>query len=535
MKPDLKKEYLNWKLREFLKSAVVFAILAICLFLLIQPQEANATDVTIDGKVKHVDLQPSLVVGQSNTGTNYLPVKTTTDGGIVINQNTVVDPANSSVINLAAGATYVGAWVPDLNYTAVQYSLRADQNCLIYIEQSSNGGVSTVISDPFAFYTSKGNSSNTVQLTGTDYRIRVTNVGKAATTYFELQAIKVPFLQSLPRSLDFNGNLRTSVYGIVDPTGFVNRSTPHGELLVSPIYRLVGSSFAHASLDPNFWTATLGTGGSAVTATGELVLSTGTTANNATSVKTISSARHVAGTANKFHSSFRFPDSGLTANNTRIWGALDLTLANGAFFQIINGAFSIVTRNGGVDTVVPNGSFNGELGITVTESADNTEFDILYLVDGVWFYINGQLLHHVSALSGAWAADMSLYTYISNTNTGGSTTNVTIICRHAVISRLGSPTTQPKDNFLQRVGIDISATLKLGAGNLHGVVLSGITNNAVVTIYDNTTATGTIKWTSGTLTANGLPFEIDLKDIPFSVGLTVSITGANLNVLTMYE
>jgi len=103
------------------------------------------------------------------------------------------------------------------------------------------------------------------------------------------------------------------------------------------------------------------------------------------------------------------------------------------------------------------------------------------------------------------------------------------------ISRLGSPLTQPKASFQQRAGIDITASLKLGAGNLHGIIISGVANNAVVTLYDNTTAAGTIIWTSGPLGANVLPFMLDMKGIPFSTGLSIGLTGANLNTLVMYE
>jgi len=45
--------------------------------------------------------------------------------------------------------------------------------------------------------------------------------------------------------------------------------------------------------------------------------------------------------------------------------------------------------------------------------------------------------------------------------------------------------------------------------------LSGVSNNAVITLYDNITNAGTIIWSSGTMGANAVPFPVDFKGIPF--------------------
>lgn len=501
---------------------------------ILRPLAGHGTIVEVDDFITTYDdaiLTKSVLTGQSTLDGAFVNVKTTSDGGLVVNQNTVVDPLSSTTVNLAAGATFSGPWVSDLNYTAVQYIVKASQNLLVYVDQSPDG-VNPDISDVFESYTSEGGTGNTIQLVASYYRIRVTNVGLVATTFLRLQVIQVPFLPSLPRSLDLDGNLKVSIYdGITDESGFTAKNTPHGELISVPTFRLTGSSFGHTVLDSNIWSSVTGTGGTNTIVGGELVMSTGTTANNAVSVATVKAGRFVGGTANSLHFLVRLSDSGATANNTRRGGAYNAT--NGVFFTVVNGLFSLVTRLNSVDTYINNGSFNGDLGVTVALTNQLTDFGILYTVDTIWFFMGGQLLHKASFPTSNWSSVYSLPITFENINTGGSTTNVSMNVRNATIQRYGSHQTEPISFFQQ--GLTAGVTLKYGAGNMQGIVLSGITNNSVVTFYDNTAASGTVIWTSGALTSNGLPFFIDMKGIQFSTGLTIAITGAALNVLTMYE
>ncbi|HET8688158.1 MAG TPA: hypothetical protein VFM18_16105, partial [Methanosarcina sp.] len=402
---------------------------------------------------------------------------------------------------------------------------------LVYVEQSQDG-VNWDISDPFEFYTSEGGTGNTVQLVSSYHRIRAVNIGTATTTFIRLQTINVPFLPSLPRSLDQDGNLKTTILeGITDESGFTSINSPDGEIITAPSYQLVGDTFAFPSLDTNFWTASTGTGGTASITNAELVISTGTTANNAVSVTSTVSARYISGSSNKFHVQARFADAGTATNNTRRGGAYNST--SGAFFTFINGVFCLDTRLNSVDTAVCNGSFNGELGASVTFDANLHDYYITYSPQKVWFYVDGKLLHTSNFLTANWTSSYNLPITFENINTGGSTTNVSMIVRNAHIHRMGLALSQPKSYFQQ--GLTAGVTLKNGAGNLHSVILSGITNNSVLTLYDNTAASGTVIWTSGPLTSNGLPFAIPIEGIPFSNGLTISITGAALNALIIYE
>ena len=477
------------------------------------------------------NLLRTIITGQKTDGTGLMDVKTTSDGGLCTNQNITVDASNSSVANLAAGATFTGPSTADLNYSAIQYSFKSDQNCTVYIEQSPDG-TNWDISDPFDYHTGGNGAANTAQLVSSFYRFRVTNVGFATTTFLRLQVVQVPFLSPLPRSLDEDGHLKVSIYsGLSDDSGFRSNNTPHGELLAVTTYRLIGSTFQLAALDSNFWTPSIGTGGTTPVADGELTLNTGTTANNAVSVVSTDSARYIGGTSNRMHSLIRLPDGNTATNNTRRWGIYDAN--HGAFFQVVNGVFSVGTRLNGTDTLVSNGSFNGVEGLTITLGALLLECDIVYSVDEVWFYLGERVLHSSVFHTANWTASYTLPLTLENTNTGGSTIDVALICRHSCVSRQGNPATQPRGVFQQ--GTTAGITMKTGAGNLDAVAISGVVNNSVVTLYDNTAASGKVIWTSGAMSNNTFPFDVPMGKITFSIGLTLVISGAACNALVKYE
>jgi hypothetical protein len=67
------------------------------------------------------------------------------------------------------------------------------------------------------------------------------------------------------------------------------------------------------------------------------------------------------------------------------------------------------------------------------------------------------------------------------------------------------------------------------------MLVSGVVNNSVITLYDNTAASGTILWASGAMGAQTLPFGVDLHQVNFFTGLTLAITAANSTVTVVYE
>jgi hypothetical protein len=123
---------------------------------------------------------------------------------------------------------------------------------------------------------------------------------------------------------------------------------------------------------------------------------------------------------------------------------------------------------------------------------------------------------------------------ITSENTAAGVTSGTIECWNAIIMRLGKSETTSKSTY--QAGTTAGLTLKLGSGVVHSILVSGVTNNSVITIYDNTTPLATaILWSSGAMAANTVPFQINTRDMPFYNGLSLDITGANANVTVIYE
>lgn len=481
--------------------------------------EADVEPTVLDDAL----LTKSIITGRDRLG-NFVDVKTTTDGGMSISQNVLVDASNSSTINLATGASFTGAAVANTDFSAIQYMLFADQNCVVDVEQSLDGTNWDIV-DTFEFYAVDTGIGNPVQLVGTYYRLVVTNVGDLTTTMFRLQTLQVPFLPTLPRSLDQHGNLKVSVYGVTDESGFASRNAPSGEILISPIFKLIGASFTESTLDTAFWTSSLGTGGAVAVINAILTLNTGTTANNTVSTATLRVARYTGGQSNKFTTHLRLSDSGTTANNTRQWGVF--TATSGTFFQVSNGIFSLVTRLNSVDTLISNGSLNGNLGIKYIPTSNMTKYEILYNPSSIWFYINDVLAHTSMFPTTSWSSTHHLPITYQNTNTGGSVTNVALETRGGIVSKMGVPQVQPV--FSHIAGAQ-TIVLKRGAGSLHGVVINSNTGSSI-TLYDNVTSTGSI---IAVINPNSV-VTLDYKGISFSIGLTVVTTGATIDCTVLYD
>ena len=102
---------------------------------------------------------------------------------------------------------------------------------------------------------------------------------------------------------------------------------------------------------------------------------------------------------------------------------------------------------------------------------------------------------------------MSVQLRISNTNSGGSSTNVSLKVWNASIFRLGNSKQRP--NYIN-INTNSTNVLKRSSGTLKRVVIntSGGTNNTL-TLYDNTSAAAPVIATINT-TAKGGAFEFDL-------------------------
>ena len=164
-------------------------------------------------------------------------------------------------------------------------------------------------------------------------------------------------------------------------------------------------------------------------------------------------------------------------------------------------------------------------------------YEIYWTNSKIYFVVGNDILHTFSASTAPWCNTMNHYLYMDNVNSG-NTSAVNLYCRNAAISRLGPLQSQPASYY--QSGTTAGQILKYGAGNLHQLNISGITNGSIVTLYDNTSATGTIIYSSGTMSiivnqSNNLPISLDFKGAPFFNGLTLVISGANSNATVIYE
>jgi hypothetical protein len=160
-------------------------------------------------------------------------------------------------------------------------------------------------------------------------------------------------------------------------------------------------------------------------------------------------------------------------------------------------------------------------------------WEIYYNNSSVWFAIDGVLVHTISSATTTYSNTLNLPIRTENINSGDSITNVTMEIRVATIYRLGNLETQPTSKY--QAGTTAGVICKYGAGNLRGIIISGVVNNAQVDLYDNTAASGTLLWSSGAMTNQTVPFDLQFQSMTFSTGLTMVVSAANCNALVIYE
>lgn len=289
---------------------------------------------------------------------------------------------------------------------------------------------------------------------------------------------------------------------------------------VEPV-RLVGTAFSGTTKDTNFWTETV-TGTGSVTQAGDITLATGTTADSTTKYETNLMARKVTGAPNQFRFVGRLVTA-TQANNLRRCGAYGQN--NGFFFQVNGTTFGVGVRKGGVDTIVNSGSFNGNLGASVTMGTTFRRLVIDYDHLSAKFFLNGELLHTITAATASLTETLNLPITMENNNLNGNTTDNSFEILFAVIVRLGRLETENNYKYL---AANATTVCKYGAGRL--VRVSNADNAGSVTFYDNTSAAGTVIAVVDTAKVLGT-LELGL---PFSNGLTAVVSGG-AKIILIYE
>lgn len=320
---------------------------------------------------------------------------------------------------------------------------------------------------------------------------------------------------------------------ILDSWGDAIGATIVDELMVAEKTRLVGGIFNGTTPDTNFYTTTLVGNGTANITNSVLNLATTIDSNSSAMVMTKSKARYYGGNMNQLRLVARIGDLGQT-NNTRMIGVTeDSTLANSVYIQLNGTTFSIVAKTNGLpDIKIDNGQFNGDVS-TFNLTTNFYTFEFLYTTKKIQIYVDGILLHTLIQTTNPICGTRHLRAFMKNTNTGiGSITNMYV--ESLTISTWGKNKTQPK--YLLLEGLNAGILLKTGIGALHTINLSGVQNNANVTLYDGTSTAGIKIYTTGTMGAQTTPLNIIFNDgINFENGLFVTITGANCNAQIIYE
>jgi hypothetical protein len=398
---------------------------------------------------------------------------------VAIDQNVKAAPGNCSAVNLAAGATFTGAWESTLNCAGIQVNLTTTQNCTIYVDQSQDGMV-VDYTNTYMYYYSIGGIGFTVQATGSFFRIRVTNTGSAVTTTFRLQSVLCPVVEALPQALTQHGFLKVSTQEMsMTPFGTNVKQSPTGALRADGVVRLIGACFSGAVLDGNFWaTSGVAGGATATVGSGQLTLATGGIANGAITINSQRVARYLSGSPNYIRAIVRCPAQlGLCV---RTWGANDAN--NGYYFSYDGSTLSVVSRKSTVSTPVNSGSFNGTLGATYTLDANVHTYEIYWTNSKAWFFVDNELLHTINASVTTAVDDTNLKIGMNITNSGGNINNNTLEIRVISINRQGVAQSRPQWRY--QSGPVGATVLKYGPGTLHRVTINRKTGTTV-TLYDS--------------------------------------------------
>ena len=231
-------------------------------------------------------------------------------------QHVSADANNSSTANLNSGNSYTftGAGTSTLGVAGIQVTLKADQDCFVYVEQSPDN-VYWDISDLFRYLNANGNFGVTVQAVNAYYRVRVLTASLTTNT-FRLNTCLCPLVEAVPRALDHNQNLR--IAAPVDGYGFEAENTPMGEQRFVTLCKLAGTKFEGTTVDSNFWNTQNYNSSSITQANSEVTLASGTNSLADSIFSSVRRAGYIASNAMRFRAGVQLV-AGQT-NNTRQWG-----------------------------------------------------------------------------------------------------------------------------------------------------------------------------------------------------------------------
>lgn len=310
--------------------------------------------------------------------------------------------------------------------------------------------------------------------------------------------------------------------------GFGAIVSPGGQLQTAEQTHLAGESFGGAALNTLKWNIDLvGTGSQSATGNGELTLDTGVTANSAVEVDSIDVARFIPASYNSSHHAVTIPDgASYAANNSRKWGAFNATSAtcNGVYFELDGGVWYIAHCLAGTATRVAQSSWNGPGVLAFPDNSVTANvYEIEYNAGAVTYRVNGAVMHRVALTGSPYANNTHFPVGMSNTNSGGSITDVSLKLRSGAIFTLGKGTGAARPHY--HSGTTAGLLLKDGPGHLGRVIIArtgGGGGDATLELYDATSATNQVARVAlGADTTEAIDY-----DLTFNVGLYMVVAGA---------
>lgn len=287
-----------------------------------------------------------------------------------------------------------------------------------------------------------------------------------------------------------------------------------------------GVLFSGTTLDTFKHTLSGSAGGTGSVANGVIALSTGTSANGSVDLQTNHPFRYTAGRTMSGTVVAMFPDTG-SSNNIRRFGFY--TGSDGFYYQLSGSTFSIGSRKAGVDTLVNNGSFNGNIGSTYPLNTNLNKFEIYFSSHNTYWLVNDNMLHKIEYPSSSLTSTLTLPFQSENNNIAGNTTNNIVYLRLWGVESAGNG--DVSNEYYNLNNTAETRTLKVGPGRLQRV---SINNNGAggntLTLYDNTAGSGTILASIDITVAGQWQYDIN-----FYTGLTYVATGTTANITISWE
>jgi hypothetical protein len=140
-----------------------------------------------------------------------------------VQQNVSESVYNSSVANLAVGASYTGTAESTLGVGGIKVNIRSDQPLRMQFQQSQDGTNWDHLQE-FTAIVDDGDN-RTYQTTASYFRLVITNIGNATTTYLRLQTALCPVAEVLPPALTPNRKLSLASMGsswVPDPSNYMD-------------------------------------------------------------------------------------------------------------------------------------------------------------------------------------------------------------------------------------------------------------------------------------------------------------------------